>query len=162
MAFFFFLLGLLAALGALAVAFLRLPAKLEAKLRAMTAAKKPGVWNKRHPALRDLKLLPNTAAPDMAELKLKVKIIEATGLAPAEKNGSSDAYVRLSFGGQSRKTKFIPKSLHPHVRPIIALFVCAAVHGCALCRSIVKSRAVERTLRVPRVGPQREPPSQCL
>lgn len=135
MAFFFFLLGLLAALGALAVAFLRLPAKLEAKLRAMTAAKKPGVWNKRHPALRDLKLLPNTAAPDMAELKLKVKIIEATGLAPAEKNGSSDAYVRLSFGGQSRKTKFIPKSLHPHVRPHYPSCPLRCVRSCAIYRN---------------------------
>ena len=117
MAFFFlFVVGILVSLGALVVAFLRVPVLIEKKLRAETTKKKPGVWNKRHPALKDLKLLPNTAARDKTEVKLKVKIIEATGLAPAEKNGSSDAYVRLSFGGQSRKTKFIPKSLHPHVR----------------------------------------------
>lgn len=115
-AFFLLLLGMLASLVAVVMAAKAIPAKIEAWLRRETAKKKPGVWNKRHPALRDLKLIPNTAADKAVEVKLKVKIIEATGLAPAEKNGSSDAYVRVSFNGVTRKTKFIPKSLHPHVR----------------------------------------------
>lgn len=111
-----FVLGALASCIAVVIALRLVPAKIEEWLRREIAKKPPGLWNKRHPALRDLKLLPNTAAPDVAQVKLKVKIIEATGLAPAEKNGSSDAYVRVSFGGYTRKTKFIPKSLHPHVR----------------------------------------------